>query len=334
MALKATPPHDAMNRYLKEKRPEITDKTHYNYSTTLRLFCDWLVENGVTDLRDLDSDIIQQYKEYRISKVALITAKNGLVTIKDFIQFCQTIHAVPLGLYELIRIPKLSESDEISDEVLLKSEADSILEYLKKYEYGGPRHITLLILWKTGMRVSGIRGLDLSDFDESRPALELRHRPESDTPLKRKHKSERDVILTQETAEIIQDYIEHERPNVTDDYGREPLVSTQHGRRSYGSFQRHVYSATRPCYYSGSCPFDEEPETCEANTWNGASKCPGSVSPHALRRGYVTAARNAGQPKDITGDRVNMSGRILDKHYDKGTHDEKAERRREFLADI
>lgn len=43
--------------------------------------------------------------------------------------------------------------------------------------------------------------------------------------------------------------------------------------------------------------------------------------------GYVTAARNAGQPKDVTGERVNMSGEVLDKHYDKGSSAEKAERR-------
>lgn len=69
-------------------------------------------------------------------------------------------------------------------------------------------------------------------------------------------------------------------------------------------------------------------------TWNASCKCPGSVSPHALRRGYVTAARNAGQPKDVTGDRVNMSGDVLEKHYDKGTDAEKAERRQYFLATL
>jgi len=85
-----------------------------------------------------------------------------------------------------------------------------------------------------------------------------------------------------------------------------------------------AYTATRPCHYKNACPFDEGPETCEANKWDGASKCPGSVSPHALRRGYVTAARNAGQPKDVTGERVNMTGKVLDKHYDKGSHSDNA----------
>jgi len=59
-----------------------------------------------------------------------------------------------------------------------------------------------------------------------------------------------------------------------------------------------------------------------------------SVSPHALRRGYVTTARNAGQPKDVTGERANLSGWILDKHYDKGSAAEKAERRRGYLRYI
>lgn len=100
------------------------------------------------------------------------------------------------------------------------------------------------------------------------------------------------------------------------------------------TIQRMVYTATRPCHYGNACPFDEDPETCEATTWDGASQCPGSESPHALHRWYVTAVRNAGQPKDVTGDRVNMTGRALDKHNDKGSHDEKAERRREYLREL
>lgn len=48
----------------------------------------------------------------------------------------------------------------------------------------------------------------------------------------------------------------------------------------------------------------------------------------------MTAARNAGQPKDVTGERVNMSGKVLDKHYDKGTSAEKAERRRNHIKNV
>ena len=185
------------------------------------------------------------------------------------------------------------------------------------------------------MRIGGLRAIDVDDFDSTRPALEIRHRPESGTPLKRKGKSQRDVFLNWETADVIQDYIDDTRPTVTDENDRDPLLASRHGRIARTTIQKNIYTATRPCTYNGgSCPFNKDTDTCEALAFDQANKCPGSVSPHALRRGYVTAARNAGQPKDVTGDRVNMSGKILEKHYDHGSYDEKAERRKEHLKNI
>lgn len=334
MRLKQTPPEDAKNRYLKDKKPHVSKKTLSNYTTALNMFCKWLHSEGITDLGDLDSDEIQRYKEHRLDNVKPITARNDMRTVKNFVQFCESIQAVPQGLSRLVRIPKVSEDDEICDDLLTREEAVELLDYLRKYEYASIRHVTILILWKTGMRMGGLRSLDLEDFDEVRPALQLRHRADTATPLKRKEKSQRDVLISSETADVISDFIKNTRPNVTDEYDREPLIATNHGRIAETSLQRYVYTATRPCHYTGGCPFDRDPEECNDNSWNGSSACPGSVSPHALRRGYVTAARNAGQPKDVTGERVNMSGKVLDKHYDKGSFGEKAERRRGHLREI
>jgi len=335
MTLKPTPPHEAKNRFLNDKKPSVTRKTIKNYRTCLRQFCDWLEGQQLTTLNDLDSEFIQRYKEHRLSNVKIITARQDMMTIKQFMEFCEHIAAVPRGMADMVRIPSVSENDEICDDLLTREEAIGILEYLDKYEYASNRHLTLLILWKTGMRMSGLRTLDLGDFDEGRPALELRHRPTTRTPLKNKERSERDVLITPKTAEVVADYIEQTRSDVEDDYGRKPLLTSKSGRVVETTIQRYVYTASRPCYYNGGdCPFDRDLETCEALSWNGSCKCPGSVSPHALRRGYVTAARNAGQPKDVTSDRVNMSGKVLDKHYDKGSSAEKAERRRDHIRDI
>jgi site-specific recombinase XerD len=335
MKLKPTPPKDAVNRYLRDVEGHITDKTHYNYSTSLRQFLDWCDEKGITDMNDLDSELIDQFKEWRLQDVKPITAKNDMSTVRNFIEYAASIQAVPAGLSDLVRIPKVSEDDQICDDYLTQQEARAILDYLSKYEYATKRHVTVLILWKSGMRISGLRTLDLGDFDQARPALEVRHRPETKTPLKRKSKSERDVILAPDTADVITDYINNTRVETTDKFGRRALLSTRHGRVARTTIQKYVYTATRPCYYNGEeCPYDRDTDTCEAMQFDQANKCPGSLSPHALRRGYVTAARNAGQPKDVTSERVNMSGPILEKHYDKGDHDEKAERRRDHLKDI
>lgn len=334
MKLKPTPPRDAVQRYLRERKGDITEKTHYNYTTTLNQFLNWCDENGITDMNDLDSELIDRFKEHRLNNVKPITAKNDMSTIRNFIEYSATIQAVPAGISDLIRIPNVSEEDEICDDFLSEKEANAILEYLPKYEYASNRHLTVLILWKCGMRLSGLQGLDRDDFDPDRPAIELRHRPESGTPLKRKSKSERDVILSPNTADVISDYLE-ETPAETDKHGRKPLLSSGEGRPVHSTIQKYVYTASRPCEYNGGhCPYDREVATCEATHFDTANKCPGSISPHAVRRGYVTAAQNNGQPKDVTSERVNMSGPILDKHYDKGTHDEKAERRRDHLQDF
>lgn len=335
MSLKPTPPHEAMNRFLKDKKPSVTKKTLKNYRTSLRQFCNWLNEQSVTDLNDLDSELIQRYKEHRLSNVKVITARQDMMTLKQFVEFCEFVQAVPRGMADMVRIPSVNEEDEICDDLLTRDEALEMLDFLGKFQYASNRHVALLILWKTGMRMSGLRALDLGDFDEGRPALELRHRPTTGTPLKNKEKSERDVLITSETTEIIRDYVDMNRKEVTDEHRRAPLLTSSSGRVVETTIQRYVYTATRPCYYNGGeCPFDRDPETCEAMSWNASCKCPGSVSPHALRRGYVTAARNAGQPKDVTGERVNMSESVLDKHYDKGSSAEKAERRQDYIRDI
>lgn len=75
----------------------------------------------------------------------------------------------------MIRIPKPDEQDEICDDLVTRQEAKAILEHLRKFEYASHRRVIFLILWKTGMRLSGIRALDVDDFDEVRPALEIRH---------------------------------------------------------------------------------------------------------------------------------------------------------------
>lgn len=335
MELKPTPPHDAKQRYLKKKRSHVSDKTLYNYTTALKRFLEFLDERKIDDMRDVDSDEIVRFESWRLDDVKAITCRNDMRTVSNFIRFCETIQAVPVGLHELVVPTKVSEDEEICDDILTRREATNILEYLEKYEYATTRHVTTLILWKTGMRLGGLRALDFKDFDRGRPALELRHRPETGTPLKQKEKGQRDVLLNWEAADVIEDYVHDLRPDVEDDNGRSPLLASQNGRIARTTIQKNIYTATRPCTYNGGkCPFDKNTDTCEALAFDQANKCPGSVSPHALRRGYVTAARNAGQPKDVTGDRVNMGGKILDKHYDKGSYDEKAERRKDHLRDI
>lgn len=109
-------------------------------------------------------------------------------------------------------------------------------------------------------------------------------------------------------------------------------MSTHDKRCKSSTLHRNLYTVTRPCHYTGECPIGRDLQECEATSYNTASKCPTSVSPHALRQGYVTEVLNAGQPKDVTADRVDMSHEVMDKHYDKATRNEQMVRRKSYLV--
>jgi hypothetical protein len=50
--------------------------------------------------------------------------------------------------------------------------------------------------------------------------------------------------------------------------------------------------------------------------------------------GYVTEALNAGQPKEVTADRVDMTHDIMEKHYDKATKKVSDGAREDYLIDV
>jgi len=194
----------------------------------------------------------------------------------------------------------------------------------------------MLLLWRTGIRTGSLRSLDLADYYPRKGRLELQHDPEEDTPLKNGVEGERYVAVTPETSEVVDDWIDHHRPDRTDEYGREPLVTTKQGRISRTSIRETAYRNTRPCVGSADCPHGRDPETCEAmdDTKKRASRCPSSVSPHALRRGSITHHLSSDVPEKVVSDRMNVGRDVLDKHYDERSEEQKVEQRRGYLSNL
>jgi integrase len=61
------------------------------------------------------------------------------------------------------------------------------------------------------------------------------------------------------------------------------------------------------------------------------SKCPSSVTPHPIRRGYITRLLNAGVSVEVVSDRCNVSPVVIDEHYDVRSEDEKMQQRQKAL---
>lgn len=134
---------------------------------------------------------------------------------------------------------------------------------------------------------------------------------------------------------MIDDYLDQRRPDVVDDYDRKPFLATQRGRVGTSTIRVYIYRWSRPCMVGRECPHDRDPDDCEAaNDEARAARCPSSVTPHPIRRGYITQLLRAGVPVEIVSDRYNVSPTIIDQHYDVRSEEDKMQQRQEVLGDI
>jgi integrase len=228
--------------------------------------------------------------------------------------------------------------DERTRDVSISAErARSILNYLSRFAYATRQHLFFGLAWTTGMRLGSARAIDVSDvcYDETgRMYVQLRHRPETETPLKLGAKGERAVTVGSDPlAEAIDDWIQHRRPKVTEEYGRTPLLATDQGRASKTTLRVACYQATQPCLLD-DCPHDEDPSTCEYRSHNRAGGCPSAVSPHAIRRSAITTHLDSGMPKELVSERCNVSPDTLDEHYDARTEDQRRELRSKYVDEM
>ncbi|WP_255168508.1 tyrosine-type recombinase/integrase [Natrononativus amylolyticus] len=338
-------PSDALDLYL-ESRDDASEKTLDGQYYRLRAFVAWCDEEGITNLNTLSGRDLYAYRVWRREggysgeELKTITLRGDLATLRAFLRFCGDIDGVNEELYDQIPLPRLNGSGEVSDSTLDPDRAVEIVDWLDRYEYASRRHVIVLLLWHTGCRVGELRALDVGDVDlegdrprADGPAIHFVHRPESDTPLKNREKGERWNAIGPHVAQVLEDYLSEDGPrvNVTDDYGRAPLVTTKHGRVSISACRDTLYRVTRPCWRGKACPHDRDPATCEATHYAKMSTCPSSRSPHDVRSGRVTAHRLADEDRALVSDRMNASEEILDKHYDRRSERQKAEQRRRFI---
>ena len=320
-------PERGVELYLRQRQDDAADSTIRAHRGRLKHFIRWCDQEDISNLNQLTGRRLYEYRLWRKEDGDLNTTsvRTQLSTLRAFVKFLETIDAVPDNLHKDISIPALKDGEGVRDVMLDGDRAEEILSYLSRFEYASRRHVILDILWKTGMRTGALHSLDVEDVDREKMALHVRHRPESGTSLKNGNRGERMVATSEKTMQLIEDWIAHNRPDVSDDYDRNPLMSTESGRLTKGSVRKSVYRVTRPCAINDDC--------C-GKKGEFPSKCPASHSPHALRRGSITYHLKQDVPKQVVSDRTNVSPDVLDEHYNEMTHEEQMEQRREHLPDI
>lgn len=335
-------PRAGIRMYVEGRRDELSAETLQSQEYRLEAFVQWCDEAGIESLSDLSGRDLYEYRIWRREgngegreEIKPVTLRGQLATLRAFLRFAAEIDAVPEDLREKVPLPTVSGGENVSETTLDPERANEILDYLEVYEYASFRHTLFLLMFHTGARAGAIRGLDLRDLDldKNQPKIRFVHRPELGQPLKNGEDGERWNSISPRVARVLQDYIDGPRNDHVDEHGHEPLFTTSVGRPVVSTIRDRIYSITRPCWMGNPCPHDRDPDECDATYYKSASTCPSSRSPHDVRSGRVTAYRRADVPRRIVSDRLDASGDILDRHYDRRSEREKSEQRRNYLPD-
>jgi integrase len=337
----AITPDEAVEMYLKDKQRDSADSTVRSHRSRLSHFRAWCDEEGIDNLNDLTARRAHENRVWRRTERGdpnAVTMKSYQDTLRVFLRWAESIDAVRENLSEKILSPEIGKHENERDDMLDPEAGDRILEHLEKYEYATREHVVHLLIWRCLLRRGGIRTLDLDDLktDCEHPHLKIRHRPETDTPLKKRADGERRIGLKPGSVEVLQDYIDTHRDDVTGKHAtREPLVTTSQGRPHVQTLQSDSYAVSRPCVSTGECPHDRDINECTAAVNRSqAYRCPSSKSPHAARRGAITRLLSVDVPKQIVSDRASTQVETLSKHYDERSETEKMRQRRDYLTDI
>lgn len=329
----STEPETAVQMYLNEREGEVRPSTLQSHEYRLQHLLRWCDEQDIDDVGQLTGRLLHEYRLWRRDDGDLSPAsvKGQMDTLRVFVRFCERIEAVDGDLAEKIHSPTLEGSDAAREAILSTEDATPLLEHLNRYRYASRAHVVLHLFWSTGVRLGTLRSFDVEDYDGENGRIKATH--DGRTALKNGDGGSRFIALRPETAELVEDWIDANRHDVTGPDGRRPLVTTRNGRISKNALRYAVYRVTRPCVYGQPCPHGEEPEECNAarNDKKQASKCPSSVSPHAVRRGSITHHLSDDVPEKVVSDRCDVSQDVLSKHYDSRTEERKVEQRREYL---
>jgi site-specific recombinase XerD len=329
-------PEEGISRFLDHREPSVRKSTFRKSKSRMRFFQEWCDEREIENLNTLTGRDMADFVAWRRGEVSPVTLQKQLSTVRVALRYWSDIEAVTEGLAEKVHAPELPDGAASRDVALDAERAHEILDYLGEYRYASRDHVIMVILWRTAMRRSALRSIDVGDLEPDEHAIRLEHRPETGTKLKNGEDGDRWVYLGPTWFQPIDDYLDNpDRYDKTDDYGRRPLITSENGRPTGDTIYTWVNRLTVPCTAS-QCPHDRTPDSCEylVGSDGYASQCPSARSPHAIRRGSITYHLNQNMSPEVVSERCDVSLDVLYEHYDVRTEQEKMTVRKQQVQEL
>jgi len=202
--LEPTTPAEAVEWYLSEREPDLTEKSLQNHEYRLGRFVEFCDEQEIENLNVLTGRDLHRFRVWRSQDIKPVTLRGEMQTLRVFLEFCAAIEAVEQGMRERVQLPEIELEDEAREVHLDSDRAQTILDHLEQFAYASRDYVIMAILWHTGIRLGSLRAFDLRDFDPDEGCLDLRHRPDSGTGLKNKKAAERSIAVGPHYCDMIQ----------------------------------------------------------------------------------------------------------------------------------
>jgi len=324
---------DAVDRFINRKKVNWKGETARTYRKSLDTFETYLKQSSFDtseeSVADLQRWILGDYQDWLVADdYARATVQSKQKQARRWVKWLESQGFVEMGLHLAIEPLELSDQEQTSSKILEPAQINGYLAYYRNSpKWRGTRqHAILEVIAHVGARRSGIRALDVEDWDSENRKLAFLNRSERGTRLKGGDSHQRIVVLSEVPAQVVDEYLEKYRMVKNDQHGREPLFSSRQGRPTKSTITNWMYAATQPCIMQ-KCPHSKERHSCKWTKQTKASQCPSSSSPHPIRRGSITWQLNIGRKIEDVAARAATTPGVIRRYYDRPNLDAELRRR-------
>ena len=208
---------DAFMKYLQEVK-KISKNTAVSYETDLRKMKEFLYSEGVLSVEDVRQEHLKIYMEKQEQEGKKpATISRGLASMKAFFQYLMVQNYVNQNVTDGLKAPKIEKKAPV---ILSMEETSRLLDQPNGNTPKELRdHAMLELLYATGIRVSELISLKLSDMN-----LKLEY-----ITCKDAHK-ERIIPFGEVAKEALQHYLEEGRSYLVSEEGSEYLFTNCSGK--------------------------------------------------------------------------------------------------------
>ena len=208
----------AYREYLAEEK-QASANTLSSYIRDLTQFQSWLITNDAADLRKVKKDTINEYLLHmNHSGKSPATVTRSTASIKSFYNYMVQIGAVKTNPAKAVVAMKVERK---YPEILTNREVELFLEQPKCVDEKGFRdHAMLELLYATGIRVSELIGLNVTDVNLTVGFIRCTS-----------HGKERIIPLYAAAVKALREYIESIRPRIIADENEPALFVNMNGER-------------------------------------------------------------------------------------------------------